>query len=112
MSSALRFPHPAERIDLELEYLMDQEQLMANNDHDFNIFTDSSKIAALSIWSGTVKTKILKFAFPSYCTVYQEELLPICCRGQTATDNLTRSVGIYSDYLSALKTIINPDATK
>ncbi|CAH2101759.1 unnamed protein product [Euphydryas editha] len=62
ISSALRFPHPAQHINLEFNCPVDQEQLMANDGHDFNIYMDGSKIegkvgAALSIWSGAAETK-------------------------------------------------------
>ncbi|XP_045777032.1 uncharacterized protein LOC123875323 [Maniola jurtina] len=115
MSSALRSPHPASHLDLEFKCLMDQEQLMANNDNDFNIYTDGSKIegkvgAALSIWSDAAETKALKLALPSYCTVYQAELLAICRAARMAAANLAGSVGIYSDSLSALQTLQNPKA--
>ncbi|XP_069359592.1 uncharacterized protein [Maniola hyperantus] len=115
MSSAFCSPHPAGHIDLEFKCLMNQEQLVANNDHDFNIYTDGSKIegkvgAALSIWSGAVETKTLKLALPAYCTVYQAELLAICRAARMAAINLAGSVGIYSDSLSALQTLQNPKA--
>ncbi|CAH2108514.1 unnamed protein product [Euphydryas editha] len=65
MSSTLRSPHPACHVNLEFKCLVDQEQLMANNGHDFNIIRDGSKIeskvsAALSLWSGAAETKTLK----------------------------------------------------
>ncbi|CAH2087894.1 unnamed protein product [Euphydryas editha] len=117
MSSALLSSHPAEHIDLELKRLVDQEQLDANSDYDIKIFTDGSKIegrvgAALSVWSGEVETKALKLALPSFCTVYQAELLAICKAAWMAAEHSpsTRSVGIYSDSLSALDTITNSSA--
>ncbi|XP_045456010.1 uncharacterized protein LOC123665820 [Melitaea cinxia] len=115
MSSALRSPHPASHIDLEFKRLADQEQFTANSEHAFNIFTDGSKIegkvgAALSVWAGAAETKTLKLALPSYCTVYQAELLAICRAARMAADTLAGSVGIYSDSLSALLTLENPVA--
>ncbi|XP_069365321.1 uncharacterized protein [Maniola hyperantus] len=115
MFPALQSPHPAQHIDLDFKCLVDQAQLMDNNGHDLNIFTDGSKIegkvgAALSMWSGAAETKTLKLALPSFCTVYQAELLAICRATRIAADNLARSVGIYSDSLSALQTTINPEA--
>ncbi|CAH2084373.1 unnamed protein product [Euphydryas editha] len=115
VSSALRSPHPACRVNLDFKCVVDQEQLMANNGHDFNIFTDGSKIegkvgAALSVWRGAAETKTLKLVLPSYCTVYQAELLAICRAARMAAENLVGSVGIYSDSLSALQTLQNPKA--
>ncbi|CAH2105441.1 unnamed protein product [Euphydryas editha] len=82
ISLPLRSPHPACHIDLQFKCQVDQEQLMANNGHDFNIYKDGSKIegkvnAALSVWRGAAETKTLKLALPSDCTVYQKELLTI-----------------------------------
>ncbi|XP_045458461.1 uncharacterized protein LOC123668812 [Melitaea cinxia] len=115
MSSALWSPHPACHIDLEFECLADQDQFKANCANDYNIFTDGSKIegkvgAALSVWAGAAETKTLKLALPSYCTVYQAELLAICRAARMAADHLAGSVGIYSDSLSALLTLKNPKA--
>ncbi|CAH2107429.1 unnamed protein product [Euphydryas editha] len=87
---------------------------MANNGHDFNIFTDDSKIegkmgAALSVWSGATETQILRLVLPSYRTVYQSELLAICRAARMAAENLAGSVEIYSD--SALEQALeNPKA--
>ncbi|CAH2086508.1 unnamed protein product [Euphydryas editha] len=115
MSSALRSPHPAQHIDLDFQCLVDQDQLIANNDYEINIFTDGSKIegkvgAALSIWSGAAKTQALKLILLSFSTVYHANFLAICRAARTAADNSARLIGIYSDYLSALQTIINPVA--
>ncbi|CAH2090055.1 unnamed protein product [Euphydryas editha] len=43
LSLAMRSPHPAQHINLEFECLVDQEQLTANNGHDFNIYTDRDR---------------------------------------------------------------------
>ncbi|XP_045452174.1 uncharacterized protein LOC123661232 [Melitaea cinxia] len=115
MSSALRSPHPACHVDLEFKCLVDREQFIANSEHEVNIFTDGSKIegkvgAALSVWTGAAEARTLKLALPSYCTVYQAELLAICRAARMAADNLAGSVGIYSDSLSALLTLKNPKA--
>ncbi|XP_045451007.1 uncharacterized protein LOC123659888 [Melitaea cinxia] len=115
MTSALRSPHPACHVDLEFKYLVDQEQFNANSDNNYNIFTDGSKIegkvgAALSVWNGAAEATTLKLGLPSYCTVYQAELLAICRAARMAADDLAGSVGIYSDSSSALLTLKNPKA--
>ncbi|XP_045451643.1 uncharacterized protein LOC123660631 [Melitaea cinxia] len=115
MTSALRSPHPACHIDLEFKCLVDQEQFNANSDNNYNIFTDGSKIegkvgAALSVWNGAAEATTLKLGLPSYCTVYQAELLAICRAARMAADDLAGSVGIYSDSSSALLTLKNPKA--
>ncbi|XP_045450167.1 uncharacterized protein LOC123658921 [Melitaea cinxia] len=113
--SGMSSTHPACHVDLEFQCLVDREQFIANSEHEVNIFTDGSKIegkvgAALSVWTGAAEARTLKLALPSYCTVYQAELLAICRAARMAADNLAGSVGIYSDSLSALLTLKNPKA--
>nr|XP_013189923.1 unnamed protein product [Amyelois transitella] len=111
---AMEAPHPAEHIDLDFVCLEDQGQVDSSSDFDVRIYTDGSKIdgrvgAALSIWKGQAETRSVKLSLPSYCSVYQAELLAICeavrrileCRAES-------TFGIYSDSMSALQTVANP----
>ncbi|XP_049866283.1 uncharacterized protein LOC126366981 [Pectinophora gossypiella] len=115
VASALQMPHPAERRAIELRHLVDEEQYRANCDFDVRIFTDGSKIegkvgAALSIWTGATETKTRKLALPSYCTVYQAELLALCEATREALKRRETSCAIYSDSMAALLTVVNPEA--
>nr|XP_037872684.1 uncharacterized protein LOC119629756 [Bombyx mori] len=115
MISALTSPHPAERMELEIQCLVDQEQVDLNSDFDLRIYTDGSKIdgrvgAALSLWEGAAETKALKLTLSPVCTVYQAELLALCRATHEAAEHRAKSVGIYSDSLSALQTTANWNA--
>ncbi|XP_049869365.1 uncharacterized protein LOC126369116 [Pectinophora gossypiella] len=108
-------PHPAERRAIELRYLVDEEQYRDNCDSEVRIFTDGSKIegkvgAALSIWTGAAETKTRKLALPSYCTVYQAELLALCEATREALKRSETSFAIYCDSMAALLTVVNPGA--
>lgn len=105
-------PHPAEHMALQFTCLEDQEQVDAHNDQLIKIYTDGSKIdggvgAALSLWNDVAETKTKKLKLPSYCSVYQAELLAI----STATKEILRrkeiSFGIYSDSRSSLEAVTN-----
>ncbi|XP_049868206.1 uncharacterized protein LOC126371572 [Pectinophora gossypiella] len=115
VASALQMPHPAERRAIELRHLVDEEQYRDNSDFQVRIFTDGSKIegkvgAALSIWTGAAETKTRKLALPSYCTVYQAELLALCEATREALKRRETSFAIYSDSMAALLTVVNPEA--
>ena len=115
MSSALKSPHPAEYMTLGFEALVDQEQLDQNNGFELCIYTDGSKIqgkvgAALSMWNGETETKTLKLALPSFCTVYQAELLALCRATREAVHQKATNSGIYSDSMAALQTVTNVQA--
>ncbi|XP_026327877.1 uncharacterized protein LOC113236103 [Hyposmocoma kahamanoa] len=112
MAPATRAPHPADHITLKFMSLVDQESVNANSDYAVKIYTDGSKIdgkvgAALSIWSGAVETRPVKLCLPSYCTVYQAELLAICEATRYITKNNASTYGIYSDSTASLQTITN-----
>ncbi|XP_037873345.1 uncharacterized protein LOC119629892 [Bombyx mori] len=115
MNSALTSPHPAERMELEIQCLVDQEHVDLNSDFDLRIYTDGSKIegkvgAALSLWEGAAETKALKLTLSPVCTVYQAELLALCRATHEAAEHRAKSIGIYSDSLSALQTTANWNA--
>ncbi|XP_049886736.1 uncharacterized protein LOC126381283 [Pectinophora gossypiella] len=115
VASALQMPHPAEQGAIELRHLVDEEQYRANCDSEVRIFTDGSKIegkvgAALSIWTGVAETKTRKLALPSYCTVYQAELLALCEATREVLKSRKTSFAIYSDSMAALLTVVNPGA--
>ncbi|XP_075979228.1 uncharacterized protein LOC142978606 [Anticarsia gemmatalis] len=117
MTSALVRPHPAEQTELELGRLVDEEQLRNNSNFAVRIFTDGSKIegkvgAALSIWRGEAETKTLKLklALPTYCTVYQAELLALCEAAKEANKRKEATFAVYSDSMAALQTVVNPAA--
>ncbi|XP_073958603.1 uncharacterized protein [Choristoneura fumiferana] len=112
MASALEAPHPAERRELELVSLANREEVDANSNFAVRIFTDGSKIegkvgAALSIWNGESETKTLKLALPSFCTVYQAELLALSRATGVILGQKAATFGIYSDSMAALLTIKN-----
>lgn len=104
--------HPAEYTRLTFTSLMDQEQVDAHNTQAVQIYTDGSKIegevgAALSLWSGEAEIKAFKLKLPSYCTVYQAELLAICRATQEILKRSEGTFGIYSDSRSALQSVVN-----
>ncbi|XP_063617206.1 uncharacterized protein LOC134790367 [Cydia splendana] len=110
MTPAIKAPHPAERASLEFGRLMDEEQYQRNTNFDLRIFTDGSKIegkvgAALSLWNSTEEIRAIKLALPSYCTVYQAELLALCRATVEAQKSNEASVGIFSDSMAALQTV-------
>ncbi|CAK1592792.1 unnamed protein product [Parnassius mnemosyne] len=112
MASAVEGPHPAERLELEIISLVNEEQLNKHSEINVHIFTDGSKIegkvgAALSEWKNKTENKALKLALPTYCTVYQAELLAICRATGQILKHRASSFGIYSDSMAALQTIIN-----
>ncbi|XP_045508097.1 uncharacterized protein LOC123703931 [Colias croceus] len=78
--------------------------------HVHRIYTDGSKIegrvgAALSVWEGEAETKAVKLALPSYCTVYQAELLALQRAVERACKSGVAKVGIFSDSRSALQAV-------
>lgn len=110
--SALKSPHPAERINLDFATLANREQLDASAEFDVKIFTDGSKIgghvgAALSIWRGDAETRTTKLKLSDYCTVYQAELLALCRATEETLRHSASSFGIYSDSMAALQTVKN-----
>ncbi|XP_072935007.1 uncharacterized protein [Epargyreus clarus] len=103
-------------MNLEFTALVDEEQLNANSDYDIRMFTDGSKIegqvgAALSIWNGEAEVRALKLALPSYCTVYQAELLAIWKASEVAKNRKETSFAIYSDSMSALQSLTAKNCT-
>ncbi|CAK1589381.1 unnamed protein product [Parnassius mnemosyne] len=114
MASAFEGPHPAERLELGIICLVNEEQVNKHSEINVHIFTDGSKIegkvgAALSEWKNKTENKALKLALPTYCTVYQAELLAICRATGQILKHRASSFGIYSDSMAALQTIINPN---
>ncbi|XP_050559320.1 uncharacterized protein LOC126912227 [Spodoptera frugiperda] len=114
MTSAMDFPHPAEQTTVEFSSLVDEEQY---NNHAFNydvrIFTDGSKIegkvgAALSLWDSATEIKSKKLVLPSYCTVYQAELLALQRAAGEVLNSEKTTFGIFSDSMAALQTVANP----
>lgn len=109
---AIEAPHPARISQMELITLRNQDDVDANSSCAVKIFTDGSKMdgkvgAALSMWEGDTETKTIKLCLPSYCTVYQAELLAICVATRKIKDHKANTFAIYSDSMSALQTVIN-----
>ena len=115
LASVLESPHPAEHIRLEFLSLTTGDQVQETlKDSVVQIYTDGSKIegkvgAALSIWSGGAEIRALKLTLPTFCTVYQAELLAICKATELALGHKEVSFGIYSDSMAALQTVTNPN---
>ncbi|XP_063897101.1 uncharacterized protein LOC126053517 [Helicoverpa armigera] len=116
MASALEAPHPAELVTLQYDSIADDEEYR-NRSEEFavRIFTDGSKIqgkvgAALSLWDSTTETKALKLTLPSYCTVYQAELLALQKAATEALKRRENTFGIFSDSMAALQTVTNVSA--
>ncbi|XP_050558906.1 uncharacterized protein LOC126912164 [Spodoptera frugiperda] len=104
----------SEQTTVEFSSLVDEEQY---NNHAFNydvrIFTDGSKIegkvgAALSLWDSATEIKSKKLVLPSYCTVYQAELLALQRAAGEALNSEKTTFGIFSDSMAALQTVANP----
>lgn len=115
MALKIKAPHPAERIKIEYNNIMDDEQYNKNKNFNMRIYTDGSKIegkvgAAISIWENDAETKALKFALPSFCTVYQAELLALNRAVHEVYKCKYTNFGIYSDSTAALQTIKNIDS--
>ncbi|XP_022836964.1 uncharacterized protein LOC111364348, partial [Spodoptera litura] len=114
MTRAVDFPHPAEQQTLEFNSLVDEEQYNKHaSNYDVRIFTDGSKIegkvgAALSLWDSATEYTSKKLVLPSYCTVYQAELLALQRAAGEALSSEKTTFGIFSDSMSALQTVINP----
>ena len=109
---AINAPHPAKLVDIELTCLKNRSDVDANSDCAVKIFTDGSKIggrvgAALSVWEGEAETKTVKICLPSYCTVYQAELLAVCEATRQIRKQKASTFGIYSDSMAALQTVTN-----
>ncbi|XP_063893008.1 uncharacterized protein LOC135117540 [Helicoverpa armigera] len=116
MASALEAPHPAKLVTLQYDSIADDEEYR-NRSEEFavRIFTDGSKIqgkvgAALSLWDSTTETKALKLTLPSYCTVYQAELLALQKAATEALKRRENTFGIFSDSMAALQTVTNVSA--
>ncbi|KAJ0182276.1 hypothetical protein K1T71_001645 [Dendrolimus kikuchii] len=109
-------PHPAKHMDLGFLCLVDQTEVNDHCTQAVRIFTDGSKIegkvgASLSLWNNDVETRNRKLKLPSYCTVYQAELLAICRATEEILASPEDSFGIYSDSRSALQTVTNWSST-
>lgn len=116
MAPVIKTPHPAERMSLDFDSLMNEEQYLNSTNFNFRIFTDGSKIegrvgAALSIWNGDAETKALKLTLSPYCTVYQAELLALCQAVRETHKLRGTTFGIFSDSTAALQTETNPDSS-
>ncbi|XP_063394129.1 uncharacterized protein LOC134679182 [Cydia fagiglandana] len=112
MAPAAEMPHPAEREELKLISLVDQNDVNNHSNYEVRIYTDGSKIgggvgASLSIWRGEAEIKARKLALPKFCTVYQAELLAICVATREVKNSKANTFGIYSDSMAALQTIQN-----
>ncbi|XP_063378586.1 uncharacterized protein LOC134665540 [Cydia fagiglandana] len=112
MAPAAEMPHPAERQELKLISLVDQNDVNNHSNYEVRIYTDGSKIgggvgASLSIWRGEAEIKARKLALPKFCTVYQAELLAICVATREVKNSKANTFGIYSDSMAALQTIQN-----
>ncbi|KAJ0169561.1 hypothetical protein K1T71_014746 [Dendrolimus kikuchii] len=109
-------PHPAKHVDLGFICLVDQTEVNDHCTQAVRIFTDGSKIegkvgASLSLWNNDVETTNRKLKLPSYCTVYQTELLAICKATEEILASPEDSFGVYSDSRSALQSITNWSST-
>ncbi|KAJ0172561.1 hypothetical protein K1T71_011700 [Dendrolimus kikuchii] len=109
-------PHPAEHVDLQFICLVDQGEVDQHKTQAVRIFTDGSKIggevgASLSFWDNDAETRNRRLKLPSYCTVYQAELLAICKATEAILESPEESFGIYSDSRSALQSVINWSST-
>ncbi|XP_026331273.1 uncharacterized protein LOC113238652 [Hyposmocoma kahamanoa] len=107
--------HPAERLSLEFHTLVDQEQVDANSHYDIRIFTDGSKIggrvgASLSLWNSKNEITAVKLSLPSFCTVYQAELLALCEASRVLTKRTERKYAIYCDSRAAIQTVTGPES--
>ncbi|XP_063547867.1 uncharacterized protein LOC134755331 [Cydia strobilella] len=105
-------PHPAEREELKLTCLTDQNDVNNYSNYEVRIYTDGSKIgggvgASLSIWRGETEIKARQLTLPKFCTVYQAELLAICVATREVKNNKANTFGVYSDSMAALQTIQN-----
>nr|XP_037877551.1 uncharacterized protein LOC119631127 [Bombyx mori] len=112
MTSAAGMPHPAECTRIGVTRLVDQDDVEMHSAFDIRIFTDGSKInhgvgAALSVWNSEAEIKTRKLVLPSFCTVYQAELLALCVATKEAMTIRARTFGVYSDSMAALQTIQN-----
>lgn len=104
--------HPAKNMAWEFVCLEDEEEVKNNRNNQIRIYTDGSKIegkvgAALSLWSNEAETTAQKFKLPSYCTVYQAELLAILKATEAVLKSTATSFGIYSDSKSSLQSLNN-----
>jgi ribonuclease HI len=109
-------PHPAQQTTWQFECLVDEDEVSRENTQDIRIFTDGSKIedqvgASLSIWNKEVEIKCQKLKLPSYCTVYQAELLAICKATEHIAQSRGGTFGIYSDSRSALETLVKNNSS-
>ncbi|KAJ2939998.1 hypothetical protein O0L34_g14030 [Tuta absoluta] len=109
---ATEVPHPAVLADLKITNLRNREDVEENSSCAVKIFTDGSKIggrvgAALSVWESDAEIRTVKLCLPSYCTVYQAELLAIREATRRMRTNGAVSFGIYSDSMAALQTVTN-----
>ncbi|XP_062529492.1 uncharacterized protein LOC119629800 [Bombyx mori] len=112
MTSVAGMPHPAECTRIGVTRLVDQDDVEMHSAFDIRIFTDGSKInhgvgAALSVWNSEAEIKTRKLVLPSFCTVYQAELLALCVATKEAMTIRARTFGVYSDSMAALQTIQN-----
>ncbi|XP_050558407.1 uncharacterized protein LOC126912091 [Spodoptera frugiperda] len=64
--------------------------------------------AALSLWDSATEIKSKKLVLPSYCTVYQAELLALQRAAGEALNSEKTTFGIFSDSMAALQTVANP----
>ncbi|XP_047532160.1 uncharacterized protein LOC125067543 [Vanessa atalanta] len=115
MAPVIESPHPSLQSIILFGSLINQEQYN-NSHHEVKIFTDGSKIegkvgAAFSVWEEGIETRTIKLALPTYCSVYQAELLALYRAVEHVLGHKSRDFGIYSDSMSALQTISNLGST-
>ncbi|XP_038221608.1 uncharacterized protein LOC119839414, partial [Zerene cesonia] len=110
MAPAVEDPHPAEQVGLGFGLVDEDTYPDVVDSHVRRIYTDGSKIegrvgAALSVWEGEAETKAVKLALPTYCTVYQAELLALQRAVDMACKSGAAKVGVLSDSRSALEAV-------
>lgn len=109
-------PHPAQHIGQGFLLISNPQEIEIMVNSAVHMYTDGSKIdgkvgAAISIWKGATEIKKIKINLPTYCTVYQAELLAICEAARVAVKELHEPCAVLSDSRAALQTIANNNST-